>query len=41
MGIGGDTGWTRNVHPEYLLTPDTYRYAFRLEPVVGGAPLSG
>lgn len=27
MGLGGDTGWTRNVHPEYLLGPGTYRWA--------------
>jgi len=24
MGVGGDTGWTRNVHPEYLIGPGTY-----------------
>ncbi len=34
MGLGGDTGWTRNVHPEYLLPPGTYRYGFRLQPLV-------
>lgn len=27
MGVGGDTGWTRNVHPEYLIGPGTYRWA--------------
>lgn len=27
MGLGGDTGWTRNVHPEYLIGPGTYRWA--------------
>jgi len=32
MGLGGDTGWSRNVHPEYLLRPGTYRYAFRIGP---------
>jgi len=26
MGLGGDTGWTRNVHPEYLIGPGTYRW---------------
>lgn len=31
MGLGGDTGWSRNVHEEYLLPPSTYRYAFRLK----------
>lgn len=30
FGVGGDTGWTRNVHPEYQLPAGTYRYAFRL-----------
>jgi beta-galactosidase len=30
MGVGGDTGWTRNVHPEYLLGPGTYRWAATL-----------
>lgn len=30
MGLGGDTGWTRNVHPEYLLGPGTYRWAAAL-----------
>lgn len=26
MGVGGDTGWTRNVHPEYFIRPGTYRW---------------
>lgn len=26
MGVGGDTGWTQNVHPEFLLHPGTYRW---------------
>lgn len=30
MGVGGDTGWTRNVHPEYLIGPGTYRWGFRM-----------
>jgi len=30
MGLGGDTGWTPNVHPEFLLPPDVYGYAFTL-----------
>jgi beta-galactosidase len=33
MGVGGDTGWTRNVHPEYGLRPGTYRWGFALLPV--------
>lgn len=32
MGLGGDTGWTPNVHPEYLLPPAVYQYAFAIEP---------
>jgi beta-galactosidase len=30
MGVGGDTGWTRNVHPEYLISPGVYRWAATL-----------
>jgi beta-galactosidase len=30
MGVGGDTGWTRNVHPEFLIGPGTYRWGFSL-----------
>ncbi|OPZ83039.1 MAG: Beta-galactosidase [bacterium ADurb.Bin429] len=33
MGLGGDTGWTRNVHPEYLIGPGTYQYTLRLRPL--------
>ena len=33
MGLGGDTGWTLNVHPEYLIPPGTYRYGLRLRPL--------
>jgi beta-galactosidase len=32
MGVGGDTGWTPNVHPEYLIQPGVYRWSFRLRP---------
>jgi beta-galactosidase len=31
MGVGGDTGWTPNVHPEYLLGPGTYRWGASLQ----------
>ena len=31
MGVGGDTGWTRNVHPEYLIGPGTYRWGATLK----------
>jgi beta-galactosidase len=33
MGLGGDTGWTANVHPEYLIQPGRYRYSLRLRAV--------
>jgi len=36
MGVGGDTGWTRNVHDEYLIGPGTYTYALRLRPLSPG-----
>lgn len=29
-GLGGDTGWTPNIHEKYLLHPGVYRYAFDL-----------
>ncbi len=29
-GLGGDTGWTRNIHPPYLLPPGRYRFCLRL-----------
>jgi beta-galactosidase len=31
MGVGGDTGWTRNVHEEYLIRPGTYQVSYRLQ----------
>ncbi len=30
LGLGGDTGWTANVHSEYLLPPGIYRYGLDL-----------
>lgn len=30
MGVGGDTGWTQNVHPEYLILPGVYRWGCTL-----------
>ncbi len=36
LGLGGDTGWTLNVHPEFLLPPGTYRYAFAWRPLAAG-----
>ncbi|HEY3415359.1 MAG TPA: glycoside hydrolase family 2 TIM barrel-domain containing protein, partial [Armatimonadota bacterium] len=29
MGVGGDTGWTPNVHEEYLIKPGRYDYTLR------------
>ncbi len=31
LGLGGDTGWTRNVHAEFLVGPGTYCWRARLE----------
>ena len=36
MGVGGDTGWTRNVHDEYLITPGKYTHSLRLRPLRQG-----
>ena len=30
MGLGGDTGWTLNVHEPYMIRPGTYHYSYRL-----------
>lgn len=27
-GLGGDTGWTRNIHPQYRITDGGYQYEF-------------
>ena len=27
-GLGGDTGWTKNIHPEYRIPKGTYSYRF-------------
>jgi beta-galactosidase len=35
MGVGGDDGWESPVHPEYLIRPGRYNYAFRLHPLSG------
>lgn len=39
MGVGGDTGWSRNVHPEYRLPPGRYRFRLRLRPLRAGEEL--
>ncbi len=31
MGVGGDNGWTPNVHEEYLIYPGTYRFGVTLK----------
>lgn len=36
MGLGGDTGWTLNVHDEYLLKPGRYQYSLRMRPLASG-----
>lgn len=33
MGLGGDTGWTVNVHDEYLIKPGRYQYRVLLSPI--------
>jgi beta-galactosidase len=33
MGVGGDDGWMAQVHPEFLIYPGLYRFAFRLKPL--------
>ncbi len=30
-GLGGDTGWTKNIHPEYRIGPGRYFYRFSLQ----------
>ena len=33
MGLGGDTGWTKNVHPEFTIGSGSYSYSFALKPL--------
>ena len=33
MGLGGDTGWMRNVHPEYRIGPGGHRYRVRFQAI--------
>jgi len=35
-GLGGDTGWTRNLHLEYRVAPGHYDYSFRLHAITAG-----
>jgi beta-galactosidase len=39
MGVGGDDGWTSQVHPEFLIRPGEYRFGLRLRPVSPGDDL--
>lgn len=32
MGVGGDTGWTRNVHEEYLIRPARFHWTWHMRP---------
>lgn len=32
-GLGGDTGWTQNIHKEYRIYPGVFRYAFTICPL--------
>lgn len=34
MGVGGDTSWGAQVHPEYTITPSVRSYSFTLQPIV-------
>lgn len=36
MGVGGDTGWTDNVHPEYKIQPGIYEFSARMRPLAPG-----
>lgn len=33
MGVGGDTSWGAQVHPEYTITPSARAYSFTIQPV--------
>ena len=33
-GLGGDTGWTRNIHEEYQVKPGYYHYGFTIKPLI-------
>ncbi len=39
-GLGGDTGWSPNIHPEYQIQPGRFRFGFVLEPLLPGSTLS-
>lgn len=33
MGVGGDNTWGAQVHPEYTITPQEWKYSFTLQPL--------
>lgn len=33
MGVGGDTTWGAQVHPEYTITPQEWQYSFTIQPL--------
>jgi beta-galactosidase len=33
MGVGGDDGWMSQVHPEFLVYPGIYHFAYTLKPI--------
>ena len=33
MGVGGDTTWGAQVHPQYTITPQEWEYSFTLQPL--------
>ncbi len=35
-GLGGDTGWSQNIHPEFQVQPGLYLFTFMIEPLAGG-----
>ncbi|MBI9104181.1 MAG: hypothetical protein JEY99_17320 [Spirochaetales bacterium] len=32
-GLGGNTGWTKNIHLEYQVKPGTYRFGFLIRKI--------
>jgi beta-galactosidase len=40
MGVGGDTTWGAQVHPEYTITPQEWTYSFTILPINGKSDCS-
>lgn len=34
-GLGGDTGWSQNIHPEFQVNPGLHLFTFTIEPLAG------